>query len=157
MTTPQSPAPYYGYQPPPPKRRIGGWIVLGVVVVLAVVSVTLAATGVFSLNKTPAAQVVPATFDVHGTVTLSCPGCPGYSDLDSGAQVEILDRANTVLAVGAVDANNDVFSRTFTFTVRGVPTGKGMYGVHVGNVNRGVIWESEDQAATSGFALSIGN
>lgn len=154
------PMPYYPR--PRPKRHLTPWIVLSVAVVAAVTSITLAATGVFTLHRdqpaapAPAAPVVATTFAVHGTVTLACPSCPGYSDIGDGAQVEILDRANTVLAVGVLDPDTDVFSRTRTFTVPDVPTGEGMYGVHVGNINRGVIWESEAQAASSGFALSIG-
>lgn len=157
MMTPQ-PTPYYTPTPPRRKPQRTPWIVLAVAVVAAATAITLAAAGVFSSNNpTDPQPVVAATFVIHGTVSVSCGTCTGYGDIRDGAQVEIVDNAHNVLAAGALDVNTDVFSNTHTFTVPGVPAGRGMYGVHVGNVNRGVVWESEDQVVSSGFALSIGS
>ncbi|MBB2933486.1 hypothetical protein FHX82_000506 [Amycolatopsis bartoniae] len=119
----------------------------------AATSVTLAATGVFGGDSRQLTPVASEMFTVHGTVTVNCStSCLGYGDITAGAQVEIVDNSNSVLAVGYLTGDNG----TYDFTVEEVPRGRPLYGAHVGNVNRGVIWESEEQASTTGFALSIG-
>jgi hypothetical protein len=111
-------------------------------------------TGVtLALILNPAA---PTTFSLTGSMTVTCGtyGCGGYSDIHAGAQVEVVDRDNRVLAVGELRQSG--VSGSYAFMVVDVPKGKGMYGVHIGNNNRGVIWKSEAEASTSGFALSLG-
>jgi hypothetical protein len=132
-------------------------IVAAIVVVLAGAAIAL----VFSLGRSES----PATFTVQGA--LSCPGrivCSGYADIAAGTQVEVLNQANEVLAVGMLRLANDgrhigngLDVADYTFTIPGVPRGQHLYGVHVGNANRGVIWEPEDQAVNSGFVLTLGS
>ncbi|WP_027947228.1 hypothetical protein [Amycolatopsis taiwanensis] len=133
-----------------------------VIVAAAVVVLAGAATAVIIALK----PSEPDTFTVQGA--LSCPGrlvCSGYTDIVPGAQVEVLNQANKVLAVGQLRLANDG-RRTgnggldvpdYTFTIPGVPRGEHLYGVHVGNANRGIIWEPEDQAVNSGFVLTLGS
>lgn len=114
---------------------------------------TLAVTGVFDGESNQHKPIASDTFAVHGSVTVNCgTSCLGYGDITAGAQVEIVDNSNSVLAVGYLASGDG----TYEFTVPNVPRGKPLYGVHVGNANRGVIWESEAEASTTGFALSIG-
>lgn len=156
MTTPQPSAPYYyGYPPQRPKRGRAPWIFLAVLVAaIAVAVVVIAAAGGFSSSKTTG---VAKTFTVHGTFSINCvTDCVGYGDITQGAQVEVVDNSNQVLGVGYLTPNSTGTINSYMFTVSNIPTGKGLYGVHVGNVNRGVVWEQESQAASTGFVLSIG-
>jgi hypothetical protein len=108
-----------------------------------------------------------STFTVRGSVVQQCGTCRGYDDIDTGAQVEVVNGKNEVLAIGKLGSSKldagvksdgtSYATFTYEFTVAGVPRGEKLYGVHVGNANRGIIWESEMQASTTGFALSIGN
>jgi hypothetical protein len=90
---------------------------------------------------------------------------PGYSDLLPGAQVQVTGQNGEVLAVSTLEFSDAVTKRqagadmkalcTSTFSVPNVPAGRGLYGVHIGNGNRGVIWKNEDEAK-NGVDLSIG-
>lgn len=65
-----------------------------------------------------------------------------------GAQVEIRNERNQVLAMGALESAGGC---AYEFTVEGVPAGEKLYGASIGNANRGVIWNRAE-----GFALSLG-
>lgn len=68
----------------------------------------------------------------------------GYSDIQAGEQVEVLNEGNDVIGVGRlVDGEQ---SCRWRFTVTGVPAGEDRYGVRLGNANRGVLWHNEDEA-----------
>lgn len=161
----QQPAQPPAFAPVPPKKKpkmVLPIIVASMVAAIAV-AITLVLTWPKSHTATPAAVVAPKTFVVHGTMSVSCSsyGCGGYSDLHSGAQVEIVNERNEILGVGTLttstSASNAYSSKAFEFDVQDIPRGARMYGVHVGNNNRGIIWETEEEASTVGFALSIGS
>jgi hypothetical protein len=131
-------------------------------VIVGVVVLVVLAAGVVTAVILTSGNGTADTFAIHGTVSVSCTSmaaCSGYSDIDSGAQVEVLNQHNEVLGVGSLTENDSStgYAYSFLFTVSGVPRGEGLYGVHVGNANRGVIWKPEDQAATTGFQLVIGS
>lgn len=151
-------------QVPPRKKQT---MVLPIIVASTVAAIAVAITLVLTWPKshafTPAAVDVPKTFAVHGTMSVSCSsyGCAGFSDLQSGAQVEIVNQSNEVLGVGTLlpstSTGSAYSSKSFEFDVKDIPRGERLYGVHVGNNNRGVIWKTEEEASTVGFALSIGS
>ncbi|MGW6934900.1 hypothetical protein ACWGE0_32890 [Lentzea sp. NPDC054927] len=87
------------------------------------------------------------------TVAGSC-GSGGYSDIRDGAQVEIVNQDNKMLGVSALRKGED--RCVFTFTVRDIPTGERLYGASTGNVNRGVIWKTQQEAMAEGFHLTLG-
>lgn len=166
--TPQPPhqQPFTPIPPVPPKKPkvLLPLIVFGVVAAVAV-AITLVLTWPKSHAATPAAVVAPKTFVVHGTMSVTCSsyGCGGYSDLTTGAQVEVLNQDNKVLGVGTLlpsstyKGNYSSSDKDFEFDVKDIPRGERLYGVHVGNNNRGVIWKTEEEASTVGFAVSIGS
>lgn len=136
-----------------PRRLLA--IIAGVVLAITGGTITL----VLTLSE-------PDTFTVHGTLSVfgGCGmGYGGFSDLAAGAQVVVFDSHRTVLGTGTLERSDDTGTSdvsslpecTFTFTVADIPAGLERYGVHVGNRNRGVIWQSEAEART-GFYLSIG-
>ncbi|MFJ4100061.1 hypothetical protein [Amycolatopsis japonica] len=108
------------------------------------------------------------TFTLKGTLYVAKCMSSGYGDLLPGAQVEVTDQSGEVLGVGAVELSDAVANRksgetsalkaicTSKFSVVNIPTGRKMYGVHIGNANRGVIWKPESEAK-QGFELSIGS
>lgn len=158
--------------PPTPNGRRRNAIVIAlvsaVVVIACGVTLLLTLTG-SSKNK---------TFTLNGTVTVTCSDtygssisaqacASGYSDLHAGAQVEIFNEKQELLATGTLLAGAGPTASTgeyssisvvtvYAFVVSNVPRGAKQYGVHVGNTNRGIIWKTEDEAARDGFALSIG-
>jgi hypothetical protein len=165
------PPPDY-YLPPQKKRKTALLIsLLGAVVVIAalVTLVVILSSG----------SDEDETFTLRGTMAVTCSsssyrsfsssGCAaGYSDLHAGAQVEIYNEKQEILATGMLtsDAAPTVSTgsysslavvTTYAFTIPDVPRGAKQYGVHVGNSNRGIIWAPEAQASTTGFTLSIGN
>lgn len=124
MTKPQH------VDPPPRRRRWLGdiaWLVAALVV-----------TGVVLL-------LWPRPFTVRGMVDIEgdC-SAAGYSDIQAGGQVEVLNEQNEVLGVGRlVDGEQPCRWR---FTVKDVPAGEDRYGIRLGNANRGVLWHDEDKA-----------
>lgn len=84
-------------------------------------------------------------FDLSGTLTIRSDRCgsDGFSDIRDGAQVQVTDDANKVLAVGRLRQTDTC---EFAFTVPDVPPGEDLYGVKVGNAFRGSVWGTEDQA-----------
>lgn len=95
-------------------------------------------------------------FTVTGTMKVNgrC-GSGGYSDIETGSQVEIVNQDNEVLAVGTLRSGDNGLC-SFKFTVIGVPTGERLYGAKIGNANRGVIWHTEQEAKGQGFHLTLG-
>lgn len=97
----------------------------------------------------------------------SCAGDGGFDDIAVGASVTVTDGSGTVVALGKVDTSNptDFDSDTtsaggqrargcnFTFTVTGVPPGKGFYGVEVSH--RGAVKVAEADLADS-INLTLG-
>jgi hypothetical protein len=110
----------------------------------------------------------PTTFSISGSMTVSncysSGSSSGYSDLLPGAQVEVTAQNGEVLGVSTLkpftnDANPDAADLSSlcirVFTVPDIPTGRTLYGVHIGNTNRGIIWKNEVDAR-AGFILNIG-
>jgi len=98
----------------------------------------------------------PASFTVAGSLQVIGCSSRGYSDLEPGAQVTVQAQDGSVLGIGTLLQSGDSYGCARTFTVPNVPAGLSLYGVAVGNKNRGVIWRNE-QDARNGFALTIGD
>lgn len=118
----------------------------------------------------------PKTFTLRGAMAVICSStygsyssatCAGYGDLSVGAQVEVLNEKQEILTTGTLLQGADPTATTgrnysasvatiYTFSIPDVPRGEKQYGVHIGNANRGVIWEDEEKASNDGFFLSIG-
>ncbi len=105
-----------------------------------------------SRTEKASAALVSKTFTISGSITVAYSSVGGYQDIRSGAQVEVTNERNEILAVGSLTSGS---GGTYWFTVTEVPTGHRLYGVHVGNANRGVVWKSETEAK-AGFFLSLG-
>lgn len=115
----------------------------------------------------------PASFDAHGTLTLTkyehagvegswCRGEDGYADIAGGTQVKITDSTGSVVALGVL--SDGVARQTttwmptgtsacvFGFDVTGIPVGDGgIFGVEVSH--RGVIQFT--QSTASSLALTL--
>lgn len=120
----------------------------------------LAAGGIgFGLGRATGPDRDKATasngFTISGSMTASGCGSGGYSDIRAGAQVEVTNQGNEVLGVTSLEKSGSAYC-TFKFRVSGIPSGQKLYGVHVGNSNRGVIWKTEQEARTEGFLLTLG-
>lgn len=96
--------------------------------------------------------LTPGTLTVNAEVSINN-GCTS-DDLAEGAQVEILDSASKVLAVGKLAAVGDSACKR-TFVVPDVPVGEDLYGVRVGREERGLLWKTEAELR-SGLSLTIG-
>ncbi len=132
---------------------------IGALVLIAVGSIVAV---LLTSGDAKPATTAPATFALRGTVVVNCPStCSGYSDITVGSQVEVLNQHNEVLAVGQLESgynpqkNTNGVSPDYVFMIPVVPRGQGLYGVHIGNANRGVIWKPESDAATTGFQLIV--
>jgi hypothetical protein len=81
------------------------------------------------------------TFTISGSLTIAsgrsvgdCIGTKGYDDIRGHGQVTVTDAAGAVVAVGALDSGESWQSGCrFQFSVANVPSGKGFYGIEVGN------------------------
>jgi hypothetical protein len=128
---------------------------IGIAAVAAIIIMLTASSGGSATNSTP------ATFAVSGTMDLGqCAGkgVNAYSDLQPGAQVEVTAQNGDVLGVGVLKpyTNPDnPNSCKRDFTVPSIPSGQALYGVHIGNAARGIIWKNEADAR-AGFEMSIG-
>jgi hypothetical protein len=159
---PQPPAP----QPP---QRTG---LLAAVLVVVVLVAAAAGVGGFLLlrsGKTPVEAVKAATgpgpYRITGSVSLArgydgassaCYGKGGYADIRAGAQVVISDSAGATIAVGSLDAGTVTSGRgcVLPFSVPGVPSGKGFYGIEVSH--RGVLKYNESEFVTRNLELTLG-
>jgi hypothetical protein len=103
----------------------------------------------------------PKTFTLTGTMYVANCASAGYSDVLPGAQVQVSAQGGEVLAVGTLQRSFEVSPTqvltasdfkaicTSKFSIPNVPTAKNLYGIHIGNGNRGVIWKSEAEAKLS--------
>lgn len=114
-------------------------------------------------KNTPAPAVVvatPTTFTATVSMEISLgysSRCEsgGYSDIRAGAQVQIVNQKNDVLAVGTLERPAPDACR-FLAIVKDIPLGEAMYGAKLGNANRGVIWKTEAEARKDSWYLSLG-
>jgi hypothetical protein len=100
-----------------------------------------------------------STLTIYGTMTLLDSNLyGGYDDIHAGAQVEVLNGRNEVIAIGELEPDEYDTGNAYSFHIEGVPAGQGTYGVHIGNENRGVIWKKESEALRGlmGFDLTLG-
>jgi len=133
-----------------------------IMLLIAVIVIAAAAAIGFALAASgdSDAGTAKTVFTVSGTMDLGqCArrGAANPADLQVGAQVEVTAQNGDVLGVGTLTpyANPDEpNSCKRSFDVPNVPSGQALYGVHVGNANRGVIWKNEADAG-GGFELSI--
>lgn len=142
----------------------------------------LALLTVLPLAGCSSSPAAPTAESVHGTMTLGvasfndnvtvdtdnpadvagddCTAVDGYGDIASGAEVDIVDGAGKVLAIGNLGdgkVTSDTYGCQFDFTVPDVPMGGSIYGVKVGNGNRGIVHFSKAQMfGGGGPALSLG-
>lgn len=137
---------------------------------ITAITFVLIAGGVVWGSTRPAVDLVSGpvvarhndTFTVQGTLTVNCAStCEGYGDIVAGAQVEVVNDKQQTLAVSSLAYGGNASSysystNSYTFTVPGVPRGEKLYGVHIGNQNRGVIWKNEHDAESVGFQLTLG-
>lgn len=141
------------YQRPPRKR----WVVP----VIVALSVALAAAiGAVTWLLLQPAAAAGGTFVVTGDLTLDsgdrgvqpidsgCQGSGGFSDIAQGTAVTVSDSTGATIALGRLDhgRNDGSLGRamcSFTFTVAGVPAGKGFYGVEVSHRGRVQYTEAE--------------
>lgn len=149
------------------RKRRGLWVLAVLVVVGGGVTAAALLTG-----------SNPATFTVNGTFVLngnqgtafdttsgdmavssdnSCFGTSGYNDVQQGAEVTISSASGTTLVVGALQGGTYTAGTgcQFTFSVAGVPSGRGPYGVSV--THRGTTHFSEQDMESGAVALSLGD
>lgn len=121
------------------------------VTVLTVTAIVLAGMVALVLHFSAAKP-----FPIHGLLIVdgTC-GTGGFSDIHTGAQVELTNKKGDVLAIANLERVGGGYCK-FSFDLPDVPAGEGLYGVHVGNNNRGVLWKTEDEARNHGFELSLG-
>lgn len=123
------------------------------------------ALGVSAYTDEDTVAPYDATTDTFGDAPAaatgdSCDATDGYTDIASGAEVDVVDGSGKVLAIGNLAAGKvgaDTASCVFTFEVPDVPMGLSIYGVKVGNGNRGIVHFSRAQMfGGTGPALSLG-
>jgi hypothetical protein len=113
-------------------------------------------------------------FSIHGSLQLDdatspmsksgipCAGSGGYDDIDEGAQVTVTDQAGTVLAVSRLISGVTVkdpeyehlTTCMFSWSVLGVPAGRGPYGIEV--AHRGVLHYDEARLRAEDVTLTLG-
>ncbi|GLZ29758.1 hypothetical protein Lesp02_19480 [Lentzea sp. NBRC 105346] len=114
----------------------------------------LAAGGIgFGLGRATV-QNNSEAFAVTGTIDVPKCQSSGYDDVRVGAQVVITNQQNAVLGATSLKAKGVCL---FEFSIPEIPSGERMYGVHVGNSNRGIIWKTEAEARSEGFHLTLGS
>jgi len=138
-SAPLSPIPQL--TPAPARRRRTGLVVgltIGAVVILAAAAVVV----VFVVQSA-------GKMTVHGSMTIrdvssitvnsddgsTCAGKDGYDDLVGGAPVNITDSGTATVGLGQLDTGkyDSAHGCVLTWTVSGVPTGKGFYGIAIGH------------------------
>jgi hypothetical protein len=159
--------------PPPhrPASRRRAWPFIAAVVALAAAlsAVLLWPHAKGDKPDTPAAAAGVTTFAVNGTLALgpgqflpvdgtSCAGTPVYRDLVEGAPVTITDPAGAVLGSSrlgplTLDGLGGAGACNLKFTVPGIPTGKGTYGIEV--ARRGVTRYDEAKLRSGPLQLSV--
>ncbi|WP_215789706.1 hypothetical protein [Paractinoplanes bogorensis] len=109
-------------------------------------------------------MLAPKTLTVSGTMALhdddllsydgGCAGNGGYDDISDGASVTVTDAGGEIVGLGSLTGSTMVSGTEcdFSFTVTGVPAGKGFYGVEVSH--RGSVKYAEaDLASPVGVTL----
>ncbi len=104
-----------------------------------------------------------STMTVRGTLDRPPSAHGGYSDLNVGAQVEVVNRSGEVLAIGVLveSPEEPVYdslgfrTMSFVFEIPDVPRGHGIYGVRIGNANRGTIYEKEPDSDVDELVFSL--
>lgn len=152
MTDPdQSPStPDWSPPPQPPAPPATGrwkWIVPLIVVLIVGVGVGgYLAVGAFS------------DFTLTGRLVVNEKTCTsrGYQDISEGAQVQVVSQSNEVLGVGVLTREWSERLCTYRFTIPDVPSGERLYGVRMGNSNRGTLWKTEDDARR-GVEMTLGS
>lgn len=142
--------------------------IVGVLAVAAAIIALVVASGAHNVEGTPSADTPVRT--VHVVLDLLDPeassvqcdtSATGYSDVASGGQVSVVDRAGTVLATGTFGAGTDEGdgSCEFTADVPRVDAYLPAYGVTFGNQNRGTINSTRDELSTNAwtFELTLGD
>jgi hypothetical protein len=130
---------------PPWRRR---WVLITVAVVAFVL-----AGGCWAYAT---GHIFPRGFTATGTVAVDddsvtrsagsvCFVSGTYPDVVAGAQVVITDAASKTVAIGALGPGraDDQHDCVFPFSVRGVPSGLGFYGVEVAHRGRVQFTEAE--------------
>lgn len=147
-----------GWPPSPSPRRRRGGLIAGITLgVVGLVAATVTATWlVMRPSAAPAgppaaAPAAAPPTKAHGDLILergeftwqstadpTCYGMGGYVDIRGGTTVTVTDAAGKVVALGALDPGVTLVGAdglgercTLEFTVTGVPSGVGPYGVEV--------------------------
>lgn len=147
--------------PPAPKtglRTSQKWMIAGLITALIGVGLTFGtkALGHHSFTTRGTISLTSTTGGLGG-LGATCFGRGGYSDLASGAAVDVSDNAGKVIAIGQITGNGTTVGTStcvLPFTVSGVPAGKRFYGVTV--THRGVVQFTEAQMK-AGVSLTIGS
>lgn len=134
------------------KRIVVGFVAAGVLAFgVSGCSGVVGVIGGHTPTPTPVAVSTPAVFAISGTVSVpdwdgvsgtkngdTCISNDGYDDIDSGAQVIVMDASGTQIAVGSLgDGWITTEGCSYEFTVDDVPDGQNLYQIHVGNEHRG--------------------
>lgn len=103
--------------------------------------------------------LAPHTFTAKGAVLIMDSSCDdmsaGYDDIASGAPVAVKDASGKTVALGELGQGKDVDAGCgFSFSVKDVPAGLGIYGIEV--THRGVIQYKEAALKKDGAAMSLG-
>jgi hypothetical protein len=141
------------------QNKIAALVAAGVLGLAAIATVLVLTIANQNVTGVPTAAQ-PTSFAANITMGVSAVGyssCEsgGYSDIRDGAQVQIVNQKNEVLAVGILSRTSPTKCE-FASVVGDIPLGQKMYGAKLGNANRGVIWKSEEEAQTSGWSLNLG-
>jgi len=163
---------------PAPARRRGiaswVWAVIGGAAVLVILGGAAAVWLLLRDDGTSPSSPAASTVTVSGSLTLdlgsgnftwvgdgdtSCSGRRGYEDVRSGAQITITNPDGKVLALGRLGygrarGTEDGYADDcyFTFEVKDVPAGHGIYGVEISHRGRIQVKEAELQQV----AMSLG-
>lgn len=152
MTDPDQPRPTPDWSPPPQPPATptaGRWKWLIPLVVVLVVGVGVG--GYLAVRAF-------SDFTITGRIVINEKTCDlrGYQDVSEGAQVQVVSQSNEVLGVGTLSRVWGERLCTYRFTIPDVPSGERLYGVRMGNTNRGTLWKNEDEVRR-GVELSLGN
>lgn len=154
MSDVETPAPADADEDVPQKRKRPRWflpVVIGAPVLVVLAAGSIVAAVAFS---------APHAFTAKGSVLLAgadCTSIPaGFDDINQGAGVTIKDPSGKVVAVGELGGGKDIgdgLGCSFTFSVKDVPSGLGIYGVEVSH--RGLLQYKEAVLKRDGAEMSL--
>lgn len=126
-------------QPAKSKRRWGLWAAIAA---LALIAGAAAYWFLFAGDLTVRGKLVlTGSSEVYAGNT-NCRGIKGYDDIRQGAQITVTDATGAVIAIGALGAGEATGKACeFSFTINGVPSGEGFYGIEISH--RGVLRYAE--------------